>query len=88
MGDADAEEEERRILYVALTRAQDELIITRSGDDNRTVFHGGSFVHSIGQSYFLEYLPPDMVQHQQYGYGLGLSADSGSVLDELWDFEG
>ena len=30
VGDGEAEEEERRILYVAMTRAKDELIITRS----------------------------------------------------------
>ena len=85
LGDKDAEEEERRVLYVALTRAQDELIITRSGDDSRTLFHGGSYVQSAGTPYFLEYLPPDMVEHQQYGYGLGIA--SSSVFDELLDFE-
>jgi DNA helicase-2/ATP-dependent DNA helicase PcrA len=30
IGDVEAEEEERRILYVAMTRAKDELIVTRS----------------------------------------------------------
>lgn len=85
LGDAEAEEEERRVLYVALTRAQDELIITRSGDDSRTLFHGGSYVNSVGSPYFLEYLPPNLVEHQQYGYGLGLA--SSSVFDELLDFE-
>lgn len=83
LGDKDAEEEERRVLYVALTRAQDELIITRAGDDNRTLFHGGSYVQSAGSPYFLEYLPPQLVEHQQYGYGLGLA--SSSVFDELLD---
>ena len=83
LGDPDAEEEERRVLYVALTRAQDELIITRSGDDSRTLFHGGSYVQSAGSPYFLEYLPPKLVEHQQYGYGLGMA--SSSVFDELLD---
>lgn len=85
LGDRDAEEEERRVLYVAFTRAQDELIITRCGDESRTLFHGGSYVHSAGESYFLEFLPPDLVSHEQYGYGLALGG--GSVLDELLDFE-
>ena len=85
LGDQAAEEEERRVLYVALTRAQDELIVTRSGDDSRTLFHGGSYVQSAGSPYFLEYLPPNLVEHQQYGYGLGLA--SSSVFDELLDFE-
>lgn len=85
LGDRDAEEEERRVLYVAFTRAQDELIVTRCGDESRTLFHGGSYVHSAGESYFLEYLPPELVEHEQYGYGLALGG--GSVLDELLDFE-
>ncbi|PIE41442.1 MAG: ATP-dependent DNA helicase PcrA [Gammaproteobacteria bacterium] len=85
LGDLDAEEEERRVLYVALTRAQDELIITRAGDDSRTLFHGGSFVQSAGSPYFLEYLPPDLVEHRQYGYGLGMA--NNSILDELLAFD-
>lgn len=85
LGDRDAEEEERRILYVALTRACNELLITRSGDDSRTLFHGGSFVHSAGSSYFLEYLPSQLVDYHHYGYQLGHGG--GSVLDELLDFE-
>ena len=85
LGDKDAEEEERRILYVALTRAQNELLITRSGDSSHTVFHGGSFVHSATSSYFLEYLPSELVEYQHYGYHQGHGG--GSVLDELLDFE-
>jgi DNA helicase-2/ATP-dependent DNA helicase PcrA len=85
LGDAQAEEEERRVLYVAFTRAQDELIITRSGGDNSTVFHNGSWVGGVNNRYFLEYLPPKLVTHQQFGYGLGYG--SGSALDDLADFE-
>jgi len=85
LGDRDAEEEERRVLYVAFTRAQNELIVTRCGDESRTLFHGGSYVQSEGEPYFLEYLPPELVEHEQYGYGLALGGSS--VLDELLDFE-
>lgn len=85
LGDEVAEEEERRILYVALTRAQNELIITRSGDDNRTLFHGGSFAHSARSSYFLEYLPTTLVEYDHFGYQSGHGG--GSVLDELLGFE-
>jgi len=84
-GDEEAEEEERRILYVALTRAQDELIITRAGEENRTTMHGGSFMQNASSSYFLEYLPRELVTHEQFGYGLAFGG--GSVLDELADFE-
>jgi DNA helicase-2/ATP-dependent DNA helicase PcrA len=85
LGDKDAEEEERRVLYVALTRAQNELIVTRAGDDNRTLFHGGSYVHAQGSPYFLEYIPAELVEYEHYGYGLGMAG--GSILDELLDFE-
>lgn len=85
LGDQDAEEEERRVLYVALTRAQNELIITRAGDDNRTLFHGGSYVHAQGSPYFLEYIPGELLEYEHYGYGLGMAG--GSILDELLDFE-
>ena len=85
LGDKDAEEEERRVLYVALTRAQNELIITRAGDDSRTLFHGGSFVHAQGSPYFLEYLPSPFVEYEHHGYGQAMAG--GSVLDELLDFE-
>ncbi|PCJ30565.1 MAG: hypothetical protein COA99_18005, partial [Moraxellaceae bacterium] len=71
-------------LYVAFTRAQDELIITRCGDESRTLFHGGSYVHSAGEPYFLEYVPTELVEHEQYGYGLAMGG--GSVMDELLDF--
>ena len=54
-GDADAIEEERRILYVALTRARDELIITRSMD----VDHG--WVFDASPTAFLDDLPDGSV---------------------------
>lgn len=85
LGDTKAEEEERRVLYVALTRAQDELIITRAGDDSRTQFYNHAYADSAGSPYFLEYLPPNLVEHQQYGYNLGLA--NSSVFDDLLDFE-
>lgn len=81
LGDTNAEEEERRILYVALTRAQNELFITRAGEDSHTVFHGGSYAHSVGSPYFLEYLPPALVEHQVKGYGSSISR--GNVFDSL-----
>ncbi len=53
--DASAIEEERRVLYVALTRARDELIITRSIDAD----HG--WVTSEDTASFLEDLPVGLV---------------------------
>jgi len=70
LGDEDAEEEERRILYVAMTRAQDDLILTRTNDRfGRTVFWGGHRAqHAAGDaSYLLDDLPDGLVDAAQRG---------------------
>ena len=65
LGDKDQEEEERRILYVAMTRAMDELIVTRSCQHHGArVFHDS---HSAEQShggsgYFLQDVPEGLVE--------------------------
>jgi len=60
IGDEDAEEEERRILYVAMTRAKDELLITRSCNENtNTLRPGGS-----RPPYFLADLPSNLVKQK------------------------
>jgi len=57
LNDEDQEEEERRILYVAMTRAKDELIITRtSGKYDYRSFPGGG-----DDNYFLHNLPNEFV---------------------------
>lgn len=56
-GDPAAVEEERRVLYVALTRARDELIITRAIDTDE------SWATSADSTYFLADLPRDLVTH-------------------------
>ena len=64
LGDIHDEEEERRILYVAMTRAKNELILTRSLRlyDYGGPFGGRSGEHSAeGTNYFLESLPEDFV---------------------------
>jgi ATP-dependent DNA helicase UvrD/PcrA len=64
IGRQDDEEEERRILYVAMTRAQDELIITRtlSGYGPLRMPYSASARHSAGGSpYFFEEVPTDLV---------------------------
>lgn len=60
LGEEDEEEEERRILYVAMTRAKDELKLTRTGTRyGKTVFHGGA----VG-TYFLQMLPDELIERQ------------------------
>ncbi|WNM23542.1 ATP-dependent helicase [Demequina capsici] len=63
LGDADAVEEERRVLYVALTRARDRLCVTRA------LFHtpvrawvGGPYAMDVLEdAYFLSTLPEGLV---------------------------
>jgi DNA helicase-2/ATP-dependent DNA helicase PcrA len=70
LGDEDAEEEERRVLYVAMTRAMDELILTRSlrrvrfpwslgpGDGPQAFATSGYFLSSVPASLVTGYLGP------------------------------
>ena len=67
-GDDDAVEEERRILYVAMTRARDELILTRTlGFGSRTVFHGGAPARGGRSPYLLQGMPPSLVDLEEGG---------------------
>ena len=71
LGDEDQEEEERRVLYVALTRAKNELIITRSNSHGgRLVFWsgaGGGHTGS-GTSYLLEEIPTNLTESEVVGF--------------------
>ncbi len=66
LGSLEAEEEERRVLYVACTRAKDELIITRSSF-NRNAFWVDSSP-AVGERYFLEEIPQHLVQETLHGW--------------------
>jgi len=58
MRDSEHIEEERRVLYVALTRAQNELIITRRNGNHYTSNVEGQNAET---AYFLKELPADLV---------------------------
>ncbi|MGD9137535.1 MAG: ATP-dependent helicase [Desulfobacterales bacterium] len=65
-GELEAEEEERRILYVAMTRAKNELFITRSTDHRSGYWVVNS--PTEGEEYFLADVPPDLVTHKIEGW--------------------
>jgi DNA helicase-2/ATP-dependent DNA helicase PcrA len=70
LGVEDDEEEERRILYVAMTRAKDELILTRS--EGRS-----SYSYSYGdaaEAYFLSDMPDKLVE-ERWQYEMYLDED-------------
>jgi len=89
LGNFDEEEEERRVLYVAMTRAQDELIITRNlSQGGRYNFHGGYRAeHSRdGSPYFLEKLPDNLLDISYVGFGQYGMHNSDTITP--WDREG
>lgn len=77
-GDKNAEEEERRVLYVAMTRAMNELIITRSCTRyGRLVFHGGFTAYNSNNrtAYFLENVPDSFVDMEAIGFDTNRFSD-------------
>jgi len=79
-GEIDVEEEERRILYVALTRAKNELFITRSTD-----YRSGFYVQNNpneGEEYFLSEVPEELVMKEIHGWNPDSSNGLSSLKDE------
>ena len=58
-GSIDEIEEERRVLYVAMTRAKDELILTRQNTNTWSMHHSDH--HAGAESYFLSHVPDDLL---------------------------
>ena len=58
-GSIDEIEEERRVLYVAMTRAKDELILTRQNTNTWSMHHSDH--HAGAKSYFLSHVPDDLL---------------------------
>jgi DNA helicase II / ATP-dependent DNA helicase PcrA len=78
-GDIDAEEEERRVLYVAMTRAKNELFITRAND-----YRAGFWVVNSpteGEEYFLADVPKSLVNQRIEGWAPSLSGGLRSLED-------
>ena len=76
-GKLENEEEERRILYVAMTRAKDELIITRPV--NEFYFYSYNNLFPEGEEYFLEDIPDELIKKFNDDYG------QKNILDSLKD---
>ncbi|PKL28007.1 MAG: ATP-dependent DNA helicase PcrA [Spirochaetae bacterium HGW-Spirochaetae-2] len=79
LGDLEAEEEERRVLYVACTRAKNELILTRSSF-NRNAFW---VEHSPaqGEPYFLQDIPKELIVETQHGWSPSTSGGLEGLQD-------
>lgn len=79
LGDVEAEEEERRVLYVACTRAKNELIITRYSRARNSMWVASS--PAKGQAYFLESIPQSLIQTTLHGYASKGLSSLGSLRD-------
>ncbi|MBT7953308.1 MAG: ATP-dependent helicase [Gammaproteobacteria bacterium] len=78
-GDIESEEEERRVLYVALTRAKNELIVTRSTDHN-----SGFYVQNKateGEEYFLSGIPEHLISKEIHGWNSDYSNGLSTLRD-------
>ncbi len=58
----DKVEEDRRVLYVALTRAKDELFVTRHGPFEENGEHAD---HHIDEAYFFRNMPGSVLPHEK-----------------------
>ncbi|SEC29656.1 DNA helicase-2 / ATP-dependent DNA helicase PcrA [Maribacter dokdonensis] len=73
LDDVDAIEEDRRVLYVALTRAKNRLIITRN-TASISAIHGKAIPANMGQqtnaaeTYFLTAVPDTLVKQETIGH--------------------
>jgi DNA helicase-2/ATP-dependent DNA helicase PcrA len=78
-GELESEEEERRILYVAMTRAKNELFITRS-TDHRSGFWVVN-APAEGEEYFLADVPRNLVEHKIEGWSASIVTGLTSLRD-------
>ena len=81
-GDLDAEEEDRRVLYVAMTRAKNELFITRS-----TNTRSGFAVMNkptVGEEYFLASVPDALVTAEVHGWQPNFPKGGLSSLKDIY----
>lgn len=74
-------EEDRRVLYVAMTRAKNRLILTRNTASiaavhNRSIPEKDGQKTSDGETYFLNGLPDTLVEQKTIGYQFGEAQDA------------
>lgn len=78
--DSDAIEEDRRLLYVAFTRAKNRLFVTRSVDSIHARSKGDDLISEEkdipAESYFLSELPGALVEQRTYEFSLETPRDA------------
>jgi len=92
LGSTDEIEEERRVLYVALTRAKNELIITRT-TNSLNAYHSDTTADfddpEVNSAYFLEDLPEHLVTQESpdLGYQRPKDAPTPNKIDLDFGFD-
>ncbi|WP_258455252.1 ATP-dependent helicase [Aequorivita sp. CIP111184] len=92
LGSTEEIEEERRVLYVALTRAKNELIITRT-TDSLNAHHSNAVTptqnEEINSAYFLEGLPESLViqERPQGSFSKSQDAKKANKIDLDFGFD-
>ncbi|SDE35124.1 DNA helicase-2 / ATP-dependent DNA helicase PcrA [Pricia antarctica] len=80
--DPEAIEEDRRLLYVALTRAKNRLFITRNIDSIQALTKGDEIINEAKdiptESYFLSDLPDSLVEQRTYEHTFDKPRDVGT----------
>ncbi|MEM9547186.1 MAG: ATP-dependent helicase [Bacteroidota bacterium] len=85
MGDEDAVEEDRRVLYVALTRAKNYLYVTRKTSSINSIrFYKKE--DKVIESYFFNELPEELIEQQAYSMSRGLYNDIEEANELDFDF--
>ena len=82
LGEFGREEEERRVLYVAMTRARDNLIITRTFSRSGQYSSRGEFRRGNSMEwapYLLENIPIDLIDTQLNGIDGDFYVDSDTI---------
>lgn len=85
LGNKESVEEDRRVLYVALTRAKNELYITRRTNSIATDDYFNDADETV-ESYFLNELPDELIEQTYYTQDKGESQDAPIANDLDFDF--
>lgn len=88
IGKLDEEEEERRVLYVAITRAKDELIISRTHKNHVFGNASRSIATRPENEYFFADIPNHLVKHDyESGFSGRSDLDESDIFDALRDLD-
>ena len=84
-GNASALEEERRMMYVAATRAKDQLIMCYPGQESLPSWQFGETGYRNGMSSLIRDLPEGVINHESAGMPQAFPEKGRQTRDSFWD---